>query len=53
MASKTANTTLRRELRKKNAGKKARNQRANRGSTPAFPVHSAEAVKNAAEKAKK
>ncbi len=53
MASKTANTTLRRELRKKNAGRKARNQRENKGSTPAFPVHTPEAEKNAAEKAKK
>ncbi len=51
MASKTANTTLRRALRNKNAGRKARNQRENKGSTPAFPIHTPAAVQNAAEKA--
>ena len=51
MASKTANTTLRRKLRNKNAGRKARNQRENKGSTPAFPVHTAAADQNAAKAA--
>jgi hypothetical protein len=50
MASKTALTTLRREIRNKNAGRKARNQRENKGSTPAFPVHTAEADANEAAK---
>ena len=49
MASKTALTELRREIRKKNAGRKARNQRENRGTTPACPLHTADAVANAAE----
>lgn len=53
MASNTAQTTFRRELRKKNAGRKARNQRNNAGSTPVFPVHTPEAVQNAEKKAKK
>lgn len=50
MASKTALTTLRRDIRKKNAGRKARNQRENRGTTPPFPLHTADAVANAEKK---
>lgn len=50
MASKTAQTTLRRELRQKNAGRKDRNARANKGSTPVFPVHTPEADANEAAK---
>jgi hypothetical protein len=50
MASKTALTTLRRKIRQQNAGRKARNQRENKGSTPAFPVHTPEADANAAKK---
>ena len=54
MASKTALTTLRREIRQKNAGRKARNARENRGSTPPFPVHPVDADANdAAKKAEK
>ncbi|MEN9786412.1 MAG: hypothetical protein RLZZ299_1676 [Pseudomonadota bacterium] len=53
MASKTAQTTFRRMLRNKNAGKQARRDRANKGTTPAFPLHTAQAEANAAEKAKK
>ena len=53
MASKTAQTTFRRNLRNKNAGKQARRTRNSVGSTPKFPVHSAQAVANAAEKSKK
>jgi hypothetical protein len=49
MASKTAQTTFRRMLRNKNAGKQARRTRENQGSTPAFPLHTPEAVANAAE----
>ena len=43
MASKTAQTTYRRFLRNKNAGNKAKRARANKGTTPAFPIHTAEA----------
>ena len=50
MASKTALTELRRKIRNKNAGRKARNQRENRGTTPPFPIHTAEAEANAAKK---
>ncbi|GDX82417.1 hypothetical protein LBMAG42_42280 [Deltaproteobacteria bacterium] len=50
MASKTALTTLRREIRHDNAGRKARNARENKGTTPPFPVHTAEADANEAEK---
>lgn len=43
MPSKTAQTTLRRKLRKLNAGKAARRLRNNQGTTPKFPVHTPEA----------
>ena len=49
MASKTAQTTFRRMLRNKNAGKQARRDRENKGSTAPFPLHTPEAVANAAE----
>lgn len=39
MASATAQTEYRRKIRRKNSGKKARRARANKGTTPAFPVH--------------
>lgn len=51
MPSATAQTEYRRHIRRKNAGRKARNQRNNAGSTPAFPVHTPEAEQNAAEAA--
>jgi hypothetical protein len=38
MASSTAQTEYRRHLRKKNAGKKARRARNNRGTTPKFAL---------------
>ncbi len=47
MASNTAQTEFRRHLRKKNAGKQAKRTRANRGTTPSFPVHTPEADQNA------
>jgi hypothetical protein len=50
MASKTTQTTLRRMLRNRNAGRKDRNVRANKGSTPAFAIHTPEADANAAAK---
>lgn len=53
MASATAQTEYRRKLRRKNAGRKARRERDNKGSTPAFPVHTPDSDANAAAKAKK
>ena len=47
MASLTKTTKFKRKLRKQRAGRKAKNYRANHGTTPAFAVHSAEAVANA------
>ena len=44
MASATAQTEYRRKLRRKNAGVKARRARENKGTTPVFPVHQAEAA---------
>ena len=38
MATKTAQTEFRRNLRRKNAGKKSRRARENKGTTPAFPL---------------
>jgi hypothetical protein len=45
--SKTSVTMYRRAIRRKNAGRKAKNARNNKGTTPVFPVHSADAVANA------
>lgn len=53
MASKTAQTTLRRKLRKLNAGKAARRLRNNKGTTPVFPVHTPEADAAAPAEARK
>lgn len=47
MASLTQTTKFKRKLRKKRAGRKAKNYRANHGTTPAFKVHSDDAVSNA------
>lgn len=47
MASLTQTTRYKRKLRRKNAGRKAKNHRANHGTTPAFAVHSADAIANA------
>lgn len=49
MASSTAQTEWARATRRQNMGRKARNQRTTRGSTPVFPVHTPEADKNEAE----
>lgn len=51
MASKTRVTEFRRKIRRANAGRKAKNLRANRGSTPAFPIHTPEADANAPDQA--
>jgi hypothetical protein len=50
MASKTAETWVKRERRRSNAGKVGKAERRNKGSTPAFPVHTPE-VDAAAPKA--
>jgi hypothetical protein len=47
MASKTKVTEYRRKIRKANANRKAKNHRANHGTTPAFPIHTPEADANA------
>lgn len=52
MASNTTQTRFRRNLRKKNAGRKRKNRLENYGSTPAFPVHTPEADANAPAEAK-
>lgn len=52
MASSTAQTEYRRKIRRKNAGKQARRDRANTGTTPPFAVHTPEADANAAAKQK-
>lgn len=52
MASKTAQSELRRKIRHQNMNPKARRARANKGTTPAFPVHTPQADANAQEKSK-
>lgn len=52
MASNTLVTEYRRKLRRKNAGRDAKNDRANHGTTPRFPIHTAEADANAPHQAK-
>ena len=47
MASNTKQTRFRRNLRNKNAGRKRKNRLAKYGTTPVFPVHTAEADANA------
>ncbi len=47
MASNTKITKHRRKLRQAKAGRKAKNRRANHGTTPVFPVHTPEADANA------
>lgn len=42
MASKTKETWVRRERRRKNAGKVGKAARRNKGSTPPFPIHTPE-----------
>jgi hypothetical protein len=49
MASNTKITEYRRKLRRAKAGRKAKNQRATNGTTPAFPIHTPEADANAPE----
>ena len=53
MASKTAVTQYRRKLRAKNFNKRARRARENKGTTPAFAIHTPEADAAAPVQAKK
>ena len=52
MASLTQTTRFKRKLKKKNMGKAKKRVRNNRGTTPAFAIHTAEADKNAPNQAK-
>ena len=52
MASNTKILKFRRALRKKKAGRKAKNLRALHGTTPKFDIHTPEADKNAPDQAK-
>lgn len=52
MASNTKETRFKRKLRRKNMGRKAKNQRAIHGTTPSFAVHTPEADANAPNQAK-
>lgn len=49
MASATAKTEYARKRRHQNAGRKERNQRNNKGTTPVFPLRTPETVANEAE----
>lgn len=42
MASKTAETWVKRERRRKNMGRARKNHLKNHGSTPSFPIHTPE-----------
>ena len=42
MASKTAETWVKRERRRKNAGRARKAKLRNQGTTPAFPIHTPE-----------
>jgi hypothetical protein len=52
MASNTQQTRYRRKLRDKKMGTKAKAARRIKGTTPVFPVHTAEADANAPHEAK-
>jgi hypothetical protein len=47
MASLTQTTRFKRKLRAKRAGRSRKNDNVNKGTTPKFPVHTAEADANA------
>lgn len=47
MASRTQVTQYRRKIRKDNAGRARKRALENKGTTPAFPVHTPEADANA------
>lgn len=53
MASNTKFTKFRRKLRQAKAGRKAKNLRAQNGTTPKFAIHTEAADKNAPHQAKK
>ncbi len=52
MASKTEQTEFRRALRHSRAGKARKRQLQNKGTTPAFPIHTPEADANAPHEAR-
>jgi hypothetical protein len=52
MASLTQTTKYKRKLRRKKMGKEGKRARRNNGSTPVFPIHTAEADSNAPHEAK-
>ena len=52
MASNTQQTEYRRKLRGKNAGKQRKHDLENKGTTTAFPIHTAEADANAPDQAR-
>ena len=52
MASKTQQTRYRRKLRNAKAGKGRKRALENKGTTIAFPIHTAEADANAPDQAK-
>ena len=52
MASNTKFTKFRRKLRQAKAGRKAKNLRETKGTTPKFQIHSEAADKNAPNQAK-
>lgn len=52
MASATAETEFRRHRRHKNMGKDRKHDLENKGTTPVFPIHTAEADANAPAMAK-
>ena len=47
MSSNSKQTKFRRMIRARNAGRKAKNLREQNGTTPVFPIHTAEADANA------
>lgn len=53
MASPTNKTEYRRKIRHDNAGKARKAALRNHGTTPAFPLHTAEADANAPDQAKR
>ena len=53
MASLTQTTRYKRKLRAKKAGRTNKAERRNKGTTPAFPIHTPEADANAPNQAKK
>ena len=53
MPSNTAVTEYRRKIRKQNAGRARRHALENKGTTPSFPIHTADSDNNAPDQARK